>query len=66
MCPVLYFENCMLTHPVVLGDTNGRIILFPSGSQYNISINMFNEVFHENEEYFHGMGVEPQDLRSHS
>ena len=56
----------MLTHPVVLGDTNGRIILFPSGSQYNISINMFNEVFHENEEYFHVMGVEPQDLRSHS
>ena len=65
ICPVLSFAKYVLAHPGVL-ENNGRNMLFPGSNQYSRFLKIFHQVLMDNADDFLALGIDPNDLGSHS
>ena len=63
--PVLSFAKYVLADPGVLVN-NERNMLFPGSNQYSRFLKIFHSVLVENVDAFLELGVDPNDLGSHS
>ena len=65
ICPVLAFSKYVLSHPGVL-QNDARNKLFPGDNQYNRFLKIFHQVVEKHSSEILALGVDPNDLGSHS